>query len=170
MEGAVEGLLASGMDGVGVAVMDLIGGHQADPGMVMILIVPSEEAAAEVLGILDAAEAFWEFRLIFQGFEVSFGKRVVVGGMGPAVRLGDAEVGEQEGGRLGLHGAAAVGMQGELAGPDGVLGDGVIEQRLEQGGALGIGDTPADDPATEDVENDVEIEVGSIRVRSTHPS
>jgi hypothetical protein len=35
----------------------------------------------------------------------------------------------------------------------------VLEQRLEQGGAFGIGDTPADDPPAEDVDDHVEIEV-----------
>ena len=53
-------------------------------------------------------------------------------------------------------------MEGQLAGRHGVLGEGVVEQRLEQGGALGIGDAPADDPAAEDVENDVQIEVRSV--------
>ena len=62
-------------------------------------------------------------------------------------------------GRLGLHRAAAIGVQGQLAGEYAVLGDGVIEQRAEQRGGLGVGDTPADDAAAEDVENDVEIEV-----------
>ena len=47
------------MDCVGLTVMHLIGRHQADAGMVMLLIVPIEEAAAERLGILDAAEAPW---------------------------------------------------------------------------------------------------------------
>ena len=36
------------MDGFGLAVMDLIGCHQAETGMVMVLIVPGEEAAADV--------------------------------------------------------------------------------------------------------------------------
>jgi hypothetical protein len=39
----------------------------------VIAIVPVEEMPAEDLGVLDRAEAFGEFRLIFQGFEVTFG-------------------------------------------------------------------------------------------------
>ena len=50
-------------------------------------------------------------------------------------------------------------MQGELTGRHVVLGDGIVEQRLEESGALGIGYAPADHAAAEDVENDVEIEV-----------
>ena len=56
------------MDGFGLSVMDLIGRHQAETGMVMVLIVPGEEATAEVLGVLDAAEAAgnsgWYFRVL----------------------------------------------------------------------------------------------------------
>ena len=76
------------------------------------------------------------------------------------VRAGDAEIGEQEGGGLGLHGPATIGMQGELAGRHLVLGEGVLEQRLEEGGAFAIGDAPADHAVAEDVEDDVEVEVG----------
>jgi hypothetical protein len=32
------------------------------------------------------------------------------------MRFGDAEIGEHQGGGFGLHRAAAIGMQGELAG------------------------------------------------------
>jgi hypothetical protein len=37
--------------------MHLIGRHQADASVVMLLIVPVEEAPAERLGILDTAES-----------------------------------------------------------------------------------------------------------------
>ena len=65
VEGAIEGKLAGGVDGIGLTLVHLIGGHQADAGMVMLLIVPIEEAAAEGLGVLDGAEAFWELRLVY---------------------------------------------------------------------------------------------------------
>ena len=41
-----------------------------------------------------------------------------------------------------------------------MLGDGVLEQRLEQARRFRVGDIPADDPAAEDVDDDVEVEVG----------
>ena len=74
----IEGLLAGGMNGVGLAVMNLVRGHQTDPGVVMVLIVPVEELTAEAFGVLDAAETLWEARLILQCLEVAFGERVVV--------------------------------------------------------------------------------------------
>src|SRR4051812_7225902 len=76
--------------------------------MVMVLIVPGEEAAAEVLGVLDAAEPAGKFRLVLQRLEVGLRERVVIGRVGPAVRPGDAEVGQHQGGGLGFHRSAAV--------------------------------------------------------------
>src|SRR5450759_4355762 len=64
--------------------------------MVMILIVPIEEAAAERFGVLDATEALRKLRLVFHGFEVAFRERIVIGGVRPAVRFSDAEIGEQQ--------------------------------------------------------------------------
>ena len=44
-------------------------------------VVPVEEATAEAFGVLDAAKALGEGRLILEGLEVAFGERVVVGGI-----------------------------------------------------------------------------------------
>jgi hypothetical protein len=71
-EGVIESVLARGVDFVGLTVMDLIGCHQADACMVMLLIVPIEETAAERFGILDAAEALWKLRLVLHGFAKNF--------------------------------------------------------------------------------------------------
>ena len=67
---------------------------KADPGVMMILIVPVEEAAAEAFGVLNAAKAAGEARLILQRLEMTFGERVVIGGVRPIVRSGNAEIGE----------------------------------------------------------------------------
>ena len=65
LEGAVEGFLAGCVDLVGLTVVDLVWRHQADASMVVILIIPIEEAAAEGLRILDAAEPLRKLGLIF---------------------------------------------------------------------------------------------------------
>ena len=66
------------------------------------------------------------------------------------MRFGNAKISEQECGCLGFHRGAAIGMQGELARYHWMLGNGVVEQGLEQGSTFGIGHAPA-----EDVEDDV---------------
>ena len=52
---------------------------------------------------------------VLQGLEVRLAEGVVVAGVGSAVGLGDPQVGEQQGDRLGLHAGATVGVQRELA-------------------------------------------------------
>jgi hypothetical protein len=48
--------------------MHLVWRHEADTGVVMVLVVRIEEAAAEASGVLDAAEALgnrgWYFRVL----------------------------------------------------------------------------------------------------------
>ncbi len=96
VERGIERGLTRGVNGVGLAVVHLVRRHQADTGMVMVLVVPIEEVAAEASGILNAAEALGELRLVLECLEVAFGERVVVGYIGPAMRAGDAEIGEQQ--------------------------------------------------------------------------
>ena len=63
-ERLIERELASGVDGIGLAVVHLVGRHQTDTGMVMVAIVPIDEVAAEASGVLDAAKALGELRLV----------------------------------------------------------------------------------------------------------
>ena len=74
----IECVLACGVNGIGLAVMHLVGCHETDTGVVMVLIVPIKKAAAETSGILDAAEPQGESLLILEGFEVAFGERIVI--------------------------------------------------------------------------------------------
>ena len=67
MKGHVENFLAGCVDLVGLTVVDLVWRHQADASMVVILIIPIEEAAAEGLRILDAAEPLRKLGLASRG-------------------------------------------------------------------------------------------------------
>ena len=62
-----KGSLAGCVDLVGLTVVDLVWRHQADASMVVILIIPIEEAAAEGLRILDAAEPLRKLGLASRG-------------------------------------------------------------------------------------------------------
>jgi hypothetical protein len=62
--------------------------------MVVVLVVPVEEGAAEASGVLDAAEASGKARLILKCLEVTFGERVVVRRVRTVMRAGGAEVGQ----------------------------------------------------------------------------
>ncbi len=93
-ERLIECGLPGGMHRVGLAIVDLVGCHQSETDMVMIVIVPAEEATAELLRVFAASEAAGKLRLVFQGLEVAFRERVVVGNMRAAVGFGDAEIGQ----------------------------------------------------------------------------
>ncbi len=51
MERVIERGLTCGVDGIGLAVMQLVRSHQADAGMVVVLIAPIEEEESGALGI-----------------------------------------------------------------------------------------------------------------------
>jgi hypothetical protein len=79
--------------------------------------------------------------------------------MGPAVGLGDPQIGQQERHGLGPHRRAPVGMNPQAAGLDVLLFAGLPDQLLGQGRRFRRGDHPAHHVAAEDVQDDVEVEI-----------
>ena len=65
----------------GLAQMNHGGGHQAQAGVVVFVVVPAKEGLAKPTGVFDGAEAVREARAIFQGAELAFRIRIVVGNM-----------------------------------------------------------------------------------------
>ena len=125
--------------------------------MMMALVIPDEEAAAEYAGLAHDWSRFLEFHLVFQGLEVGLREAVVVRSVWSAVRLDHAEIGEHQG--HCLHGTTAICMQGQLVGRHCVFCHGVFEECFELDGTFRMLDAPADDSAAEGVEDDIEIEV-----------
>ena len=70
-----------------MAAVDHLGGHQGDPRVTVLGVVPGEERAAEGPGVLDGAEAVGKVGLVLEGLELGLGERVVVGDVRPAVGL-----------------------------------------------------------------------------------
>ena len=97
---AIEGVLAGGVNRVGLAKVNLIRCHKTDADVVMILIVPVKITAQEDPRVFDAAETRRKLRLILQGLELGLGIRIVVTYVRPAVGLGDAQIGQEQGYRL----------------------------------------------------------------------
>jgi len=62
------------MDGVGLTEVDLVGCHQANACVMMVFIMPGEEASADGAGLVDGFEPFGELWLIFQRLEVGLPK------------------------------------------------------------------------------------------------
>jgi hypothetical protein len=78
------------------------------------------------------------------------------------MRLGDAEVGQQDGG-LGGHRRPAIGVDRELPTVDALAGARLADELLRERGALPMGHHPADHAAAEDIEHHVQVEVGPLR-------
>ena len=73
------------------------GGQQSNSPMAVLFVVPVKEAAAEVEAVVIADESVWEVGPVLEGLELAFGEGVVVADVGSAVRLGDAEGGQELG-------------------------------------------------------------------------
>ncbi len=160
--GGVEDLGPLGSDELGATVVHVSGRVEPDPTVTVLVVVPAKEPAAEGVGVLVAAEAVGELGPVLHGAELAFAVGVVVACVRSAVGLGHPEVGQQERHWLGGHRRAAVGVDGELAVGDALLGDGVGQQRLGERGALGVGQHPARHVARVDVEDHVQVEVGPL--------
>jgi hypothetical protein len=65
-EGALQHLGAGADDLLGAAVVDVGGGEQRDPAVVVLQVVPAEEPLAEGAGVLDAAEPVGEGRVVLE--------------------------------------------------------------------------------------------------------
>ena len=92
--GGGEHVGSAGPDGLGVSIVDVDGVVPADAGVVVLGVVPGEEALAERAGVLDRAERLGEVGPVLQRAELRLAVGVVVADMWPGVGLGHAEVGE----------------------------------------------------------------------------
>ena len=101
----------------------------------------------------EAADAIREVMAIFEGTELAFRVRIVIGDVGAAVVLGDARVGQQERHLLGDHRPTPVAVNIQLASWDVVLADGLFEKTPGQLAALPRRHHPACNVAAEDVEH-----------------
>jgi hypothetical protein len=64
--GGIKDALALGVERLRLAVVDDGGGHEADPGVAVGVVVPVEELPAERPGLVDVLEAVGDLRPVFQ--------------------------------------------------------------------------------------------------------
>src|SRR5690349_9960664 len=79
----------------GAAVVDVGRSVVADPGMLVLVVVPREEPRAEDSRILRPTEPIWKLGPVLHGLELRLRERVVIGTMRPGVGLGNAQVRQQ---------------------------------------------------------------------------
>ena len=91
----IECSLSVGNDAGVASIMDGGGSQHVEAGVVMVVVVPGEELGAVGQGFVIGCESIWEIGLVFEGLELAFRKRVVIGDAWSAVRFDDPQRGQQ---------------------------------------------------------------------------
>lgn len=97
---SIQNTLAMSEDGWRLTMVQRRRSKKADPGVVVLFVVPVEEVDGEGTGVLDGAEAGWKAWPILQGSELTFRVRVVVGDVRAAMGFGNTKITEQESNRF----------------------------------------------------------------------
>jgi len=130
--------------------------------MVMLVVLPMKELAAEVQALLVAGESVGELRLVLQRLELAFRKRVVVGDVRPTVGLGNPQRGQELGHGLRTHRRPAIAVDRQLVTCHPFLDHRLADEPLGQAVAFTMGQQPAHHVAAEDIEDHVQVEVGPL--------
>ena len=160
--GSFQYLLTLGIHGLSVPVMNGRGRHQAQASMVMLVVIPVEEGTCPGPDVGQGAKSVREPGTILHGLELSFRVGIVIGGVGPGMTLGHAQVSQKLGHGLGAHRTAPVGVDDELVRRDVLLDARLRDQLSGQSGQLALGDHPADHVTAEDVQDDIQVVVGPL--------
>src|ERR1700688_1224201 len=107
--------------------------------MTMLGVVPTKKYLAMRPRVLDRPEACRKVGSVLQGFELRLGIRVVIRDVRPAVSFGDVKIDEQLRDGFGAHAGAAIGVQGQCAGYDMLLVDGIGDELLGEPRGLRMG-------------------------------
>lgn len=112
---------------------------------------------AEGAGALAGPKTIGKLRSVFEGFELTLEIPIIIGHMRSPMGVGDSQVGQHKGYRLGGHRGGAVGVEVEMAGNDGLLVAAVAHQAFGQLGTFAIGNHPADHIATPMISEDATL-------------
>ena len=155
--GGVQRHLTMSQDLSRVAVVDHGRRHQAKTRVMMLVVVPLEKGLAKPARVFDRTETIRETRPVFQGAELAFRVRIVVGDVRAAVGFDDAQIGEQQSHGFRFHRRGAIGMDRELTRRDVLRVTGMLDEPLGQLGTFAMRDHPPDHETAENIEDDVEV-------------
>ena len=150
------GAVPDGEDRGGAAVVDVGRREIAEAAVMVRVVVPREQIAADAARVFERAEPVRKLGAVLQGPELRFRERIVVAHARPRMTGVDAQVREEQRDELAPHGRAAVGMDRELLRGDALFQAGRRNQAFRQVRILVAGDHPAHDVAAEEVEDHIE--------------
>ena len=132
--------------------------EEANANMMMLLVVPSEEALAPRASFLETGKALRIRRPVLQRFELRLRVGIVVGDAGTRMTSGDIQVDEELIEGLGGHRRAVIGMNGKRRRINAPLSnDGRKELLSKRAVFIGF-ETPADDETAKNVDSHIEME------------
>lgn len=142
--------------------MDHFRTEHRDPAVTVLAVVPEEETAKDLSGLLCAAEAIGDLGTKLHGFEVAFRERIVIACVRTRVALDNPQLYQERGHGLAGHSSPSVGMQRELTGRDILAHKRFRNERFGELGILFFRDAPADHIAAIDVKKNVEIVIAPL--------
>ena len=74
----LKGLVSAGDDLFGVSIVDGDGGEHVESRMIVVVVVPGKEFGAVDQSLVVRCESIREIGLILEGFELAFGKGIIV--------------------------------------------------------------------------------------------
>ena len=130
---ATSSLATGGLTYATFGNQDAVGGRcrnrmEGDARVSVDVVAVLEELDAGCPGVLDGAEAVRGRRAVLQGLERCLGIWIVVGYVRATVAAGHSEVDHQLGHRLGAHGRAPVGVDGEVVPVQPLGEDGIVDE------------------------------------------
>lgn len=164
-EGVAQDGGAGGAVLLGVSQVHLRGGQIPQAAVLVLGVVPGEKGGAVGAGFVAVDEAAGEACVVFQRLEQRLAEGVVVADPRTAVGLPDAALLQKRGQRVAGHDAAAVGVQRQLPGDNGLPLEGLLHELAGQGRRLLFLHHPADDVAAVDVLDGVQVDVSAADER-----
>ena len=146
----------------GLTVMDHRWRQQTQAPVVVLVVLPLDELAAELQAVFDAGETVGELRLVLHRLELALRERIVVGDVRPTVGLGDSQRGQELGHGLRTHRRPTIAVDRQLVPNNPLFHHGLADQPLGQMFTFAAGQHPAHHVAAEDVEDHVKVEVESV--------
>ena len=101
--------------------MNTDGCHQVQSGMVMQVVVPTEESPCPDARRVNGGKTVRIIGTVLHGFELRLTEGVVVGRMRAAVAFGDAQIDQQLAQGFAFHRAAVISVKRELIGLNALL-------------------------------------------------
>jgi hypothetical protein len=134
----------------------------------MVVVVVVDVGAAVGAGSVVTGEEIGVVGGVLEGLELGLRVGIVVADVRSAERAADAELAEYIGDVVAGGDGAAIGVEGQLAGDDGLLAAGLSDEARGDLTGLDVGEGPADDVAAEDVEEDEEVVIGACSRVTSH--